>query len=165
MTRKQKLVGRLRIVKQLARWNHGLSLDIGCKNVRLGAVNVDLDPVVRPDLVADVLHLPFRNESFSLVYFADVIEHLPSGEENTALSEIFRVLRKNGTLILTTPNDMRIYSILDPARYIVKHRHYKMRLLEKIVENSGFTLLNINVVAALLNASPRLNHSLKPKNT
>jgi ubiquinone/menaquinone biosynthesis C-methylase UbiE len=51
--------------------------------------------------VSDSSALPFLSNSFDLVLFADVIEHLPDSEK--AVSEICRVLKPGGTLLLSTP--------------------------------------------------------------
>ena len=56
------------------------------------------------------------------------------------LSEIYKVLKPNGILILTTPNDSPIYTYLDPAKYVLGHRHYKLKTLLKMVENVGFKI-------------------------
>lgn len=63
---------------------------------------MDVDANVKPDLVADVLDLPFEEKTFNLVYFTDVIEHLPKNTELKALAEIRRVLKNGGMLILST---------------------------------------------------------------
>jgi SAM-dependent methyltransferase len=54
--------------------------------------------------------LPYPDESFDLVVLTEVIEHLEN--HRAALSEVARVLRPNGHLILTTPNIMRLDSRL-----------------------------------------------------
>ncbi len=46
--------------------------------------------------------LPFRNKYFDLVISTEVIEHL--FDPSNFLKEINRVLKKNGELIITTPN-------------------------------------------------------------
>jgi len=46
--------------------------------------------------------LPFKNNEFDKVFWGDNVEHLFSPED--ALSEIKRVLKKNGKLILSCPN-------------------------------------------------------------
>ena len=51
--------------------------------------------------------IPFPNEWFDCVIFAEVIEHLWDSPL-TILSECRRVLRPGGVLILTTPNVMRL---------------------------------------------------------
>ena len=47
--------------------------------------------------------IPFPDDTFDLVIFSEVIEHLPNSPK-PLLSEMSRVLRNGGWLILTTPN-------------------------------------------------------------
>lgn len=51
--------------------------------------------------VADIAHLPFKNNEFDKVIFSDVLEHIK--EDTAALKEIARVLKPNGRLIITVP--------------------------------------------------------------
>lgn len=52
---------------------------------------------------ASITQLPFSNETFDLVVSFETIEHI--AQENEMLNEIIRVLKNNGQLILSTPND------------------------------------------------------------
>jgi SAM-dependent methyltransferase len=52
--------------------------------------------------MADIEALPFPSETFDLVVSCETIEHL--ADPGTAVRELARVLRRGGTLILTTPN-------------------------------------------------------------
>jgi ubiquinone/menaquinone biosynthesis C-methylase UbiE len=52
---------------------------------------------------ADCYSLPFKDEEFDLVHCAEMIEHVDYPEK--AIDEMYRVLKKNGTLIITTPNE------------------------------------------------------------
>jgi len=54
--------------------------------------------------------LPYAAETFDVVLLVEVIEHLEN--HRAALSELARVLKPGGILILTTPNVMRIKSRL-----------------------------------------------------
>ncbi|HTY54948.1 MAG TPA: class I SAM-dependent methyltransferase [Candidatus Binataceae bacterium] len=54
--------------------------------------------------------LPYPDQSFDLVVLTEVIEHLEN--HRAAISELSRVLRPGGRLILTTPNIMRLDSRL-----------------------------------------------------
>lgn len=53
------------------------------------------------DIVGDITNIPEKDESFDVVLCTEVLEHLPDPVK--ALEEFQRLLRKNGTLILTAP--------------------------------------------------------------
>ena len=53
--------------------------------------------------LADVTNYPARDEVFDIVFFNHVIEHIP--DDRKALAEARRVLKKDGILILGTPNE------------------------------------------------------------
>ncbi len=129
-------LGRQRIIAELVQ-RDAFTLNLGCKTVTLGHVRVDISNEGRPSVVADARQLPFKDESFDQVIFADVIEHLPKGTEDIALQEIRRVLRSNGGLIVSTPNDFLPFNLMDPAWYL-GHRHYLPEDLVRILQRNGF---------------------------
>jgi SAM-dependent methyltransferase len=53
--------------------------------------------------VMDLTKLQFSDETFDLVICSDVIEHIE--DDRAAFSEICRVLKKGGTLLMTVPHD------------------------------------------------------------
>lgn len=53
--------------------------------------------------LADVTNYPARDEVFDIVFFNHVIEHIP--DDRKALGEAGRILKKDGILILGTPNE------------------------------------------------------------
>ena len=81
------------------------TLDIGCANSpysgffpkRLG---FDILPGEGVDVVGDAHELPFPNETFEQILCTEVLEHLHT--PHLALSEMHRVLKPGGKLILTT---------------------------------------------------------------
>jgi SAM-dependent methyltransferase len=95
---------------------------------------------------------PFANEEFDVVLFCEIIEHLlmnPVG----VLKEIKRVLKQNGTLILTTPNVSRLenvarmiagVNIYDPysgyGPYGRHNREYNKHELYLLLDYLGFTI-------------------------
>lgn len=83
--------------------------------------------------------LPFNNNSFDIVIMLEVLEHIPKGTEEIAFIEIYRVLKPGGKLILSTPNDKFINSMLDPA-WFFGHRHYRPSYLKKILNKSGYKI-------------------------
>jgi predicted SAM-dependent methyltransferase len=55
-------------------------------------------------LQADILTLPFEDNSFDYILFLDVIEHLFYPEQLIAVKELKRVLKPGGKIILSVPN-------------------------------------------------------------
>ncbi|MFN3197628.1 MAG: class I SAM-dependent methyltransferase [Bradymonadia bacterium] len=65
--------------------------------------SVDVEPGFEGCLVIDANQpLPFEDDSFDLIWSSEVIEHL--ADPAFSLSELRRVTRPGGSLILTTPN-------------------------------------------------------------
>lgn len=82
--------------------------------------------------------LPFKNNSFNTVLLFDVIEHVPKNTEAIVFKEIYRVLSPGGTLILSTPNNHLISIIMDPAYFLIGHRHYSKRSMSSLLKKAGF---------------------------
>jgi SAM-dependent methyltransferase len=68
--------------------------------------------------------LPYDDECFDAVVFSEVIEHL-AGSPLPALREMARVLRPNGRLVLTTPNQFYIKSRLRALADILLSRPFE----------------------------------------
>ena len=129
--------GRIKLIKQLTR-SSLLTLDIGSSISNLGQIRLDVDCSKYPDLIASALHIPLRSGALEQVVFTDVMEHLPAKSELSAVLEIFRVLRNEGNLIISTPNSMSLYRILDPTWFIFGHRHYSVQYVGKLLRKAGF---------------------------
>lgn len=56
------------------------------------------------DVKADLRKLPFENHAYDLILCNHVLEHIP--DHLQALSELYRVLKKGGTLIAQVPLDL-----------------------------------------------------------
>lgn len=125
------------------------SLSVGSGETKFADINIDINPSVNPDVVADVKSLPFRSNVFQQVLFTDTIEHLPKSDESKALREIHRVLCNRGELILTTPHNIALYTFLDPARYVMIHRHYKKEYIKELLERYGFRIKTIFTAGGL----------------
>jgi SAM-dependent methyltransferase len=88
------------------------ALDVGCREgiysnklEKRGfeVTSIDIEPQYDKALKIDVQKpLPFENESFDLVWCSEVIEHLRNPA--FSVSEMRRVLKPGGKLIVTTPN-------------------------------------------------------------
>lgn len=101
---------------------------------------------------ADSHNLPFKNETFDVVTFWDVIEHIPIGYELATLNEINRVLKKSGYLFLATVNKNFWSDLLDPAYYLAGHRHYKESQLVKMLIDSGFKIEKVENVGSFFSS-------------
>jgi len=71
----------------------------------------------------DIHELPFENESFDCVVCTEVLEHVYSPYK--ALDEIHRILKPEGCLILSVPNNMTFIRIF---RHLMKQKEYFSRL-------------------------------------
>lgn len=65
-------------------------------------------------VVAGALPLPFADGAFDAVFAGELIEHLVSPAEG--LREFARVLKPGGTLVLTTPNRLRLANVADRSQ-------------------------------------------------
>ena len=61
-----------------------------------GYINIDSSSLVKPDIVADICKLPFKNSSVDEIYTAHTLEHVNDFEK--AMKELHRVLKTGGTL-------------------------------------------------------------------
>jgi len=70
------------------------------------------------DVKADITNLPFQNETFDVIFCNHVLEHIE--DDNKAMQELYRVLKKGGWGIFQIPQDLNretTYednSIIDP---------------------------------------------------
>ena len=70
---------------------------------------VNLEPTKHPQgfvhktILASAEKLPFKNGEFDLVLFRGVLQHIPINKKLKSLSEIHRVLKKDGTVYLMIP--------------------------------------------------------------
>lgn len=63
----------------------------------------------------NAIQLPFMNHSFDLIIIQDVIEHLANVKD--FYSEVKRVLKKNGTIYLSTPNKLSAFNFLSDPHF------------------------------------------------
>jgi ubiquinone/menaquinone biosynthesis C-methylase UbiE len=69
--------------------------------------------------------LPFRAQSFDAVFACDVLEHIE--DDRSALSELHRICKPNGTLFLTVPAFTCLWSAHDDINHH-RRRYTKARL-------------------------------------
>lgn len=83
-----------------------MKINIGCGMYRPpGWINVDVQEIAAPDVVASAEDLPFTDSSATHVYAGHVLEHMDlDGQLHAALVEIRRVLRPDGELMVVGPD-------------------------------------------------------------
>ena len=70
-----------------------------------GFINIDINPSVNPDLVADISEgLPFEDSSVDYVRAFDFLEHIEMGKTIDVIDEIWRVLKPGGQFESFTPD-------------------------------------------------------------
>jgi ubiquinone/menaquinone biosynthesis C-methylase UbiE len=114
-----------------------IGLDLDLEGVRIAKRN-NAKHKRSEFIVASLYNLPFREQVLDGGTMWEVIEHIPPDTETRALGELFRVLKNNGILLLSTPNGHLISKLLDPAYLLKGHRHYNINKIAKIIESSGF---------------------------
>jgi ubiquinone/menaquinone biosynthesis C-methylase UbiE len=171
---------RHQIITHMARGG-GRTLDVGCgSSVILQSLNnaVGLDvlqnklrymrrydvPLVRGSIFA----LPFADATFDCVVCSQVIEHIPG--DPVIFTELARVLRPGGLLILGTPDYATIgwrvieplYGFFAPGGYKDEHiTHYTKATLSELAPRFGFQLIDHAYVfrSELVLALRKLEHA------
>lgn len=100
----------------------------------------------------DITRLPFENESFDCVICSEVLEHIP--EHEAALQELVRVLKTQGTLVISVPRyfSERICWFISSAYSSDEGGHiriYKKKKLQKMLTGRGLNCWKINYKHAL----------------
>ncbi len=97
------------------------------------------------------ISLPYEDDFFDCVVSWDVIEHIPPNTEMQMLKEISRVLKRGGAVYLSTPYRSFLGTVLDPAWWLIKHRHYTKQKIRSIIEtNTRLKLTEIQVRGGVL---------------
>lgn len=156
---------RHQIVTGFAR-DAGRTLDVGCGSshilldlgdavgldVRLNKMRFMRDRGAR-GIVGSAFALPFADGTFDCVVSSELIEHLPA--DPRLLTEMARVLRQGGRLIIGTPDYGSVvwpileflYARLAPGGYADEHvTHYTRESLRRVLEEHGFALQAIRWV-------------------
>ncbi|MFI5497049.1 class I SAM-dependent methyltransferase [Actinoplanes sp. NPDC051859] len=84
----------------------------------------------------DATHLPVASASIDLITAFDVLEHIE--DDDQAAAEIRRVLRPGGTLLVTVPCDMRLWSAHDVAGH--HFRRYDRPGLTRVITQGGLSI-------------------------
>jgi SAM-dependent methyltransferase len=78
-------------------------LEIFRKQKNLDYITSDLESPIA-DVKADICNLPFKDNSFDIVFCNHVLEHIT--DDTKAMQELYRVLKPNGMGIFQIPQDL-----------------------------------------------------------
>ena len=93
-------------------------LDLGCGDNKVeNSIGLDCADLHDVDVKHDLLSLPypFDDESFELIYLRHVIEHFILDDINNIFNECWRLLKKDGNLIVIVPHVYSISAFMDPT--------------------------------------------------
>ena len=114
-------------------------------------VTIDIDDKRKPDFVMSISDLNFKENAFDLVLMLEVLEHVE--QPFNASSEILRVLKPGGILLLSTPFTFGIHDA--PYDFWRFTKYGLMKIFDRfdeliIKERSGFLLTICTLMARLI---------------
>jgi ubiquinone/menaquinone biosynthesis C-methylase UbiE len=75
---------------------------------------VDIDPELKPDYLASVTNLPFKDESYDCVCGFQILEHLPYEQSLKAFDDMVRVAKYNIIVSLPDAKNVWLYAFHIP---------------------------------------------------
>ena len=87
----------------------------------------------------DVCKLPFKSNSMDFIIASDIVEHIEN--DKLAVSEIFRVLKKNSFAIITVPAFNFLWSKHDDSS--MHKRRYTKKTLSNLIKETNFKIEKI----------------------
>jgi SAM-dependent methyltransferase len=80
---------------------------------------------------------PFSGSRFDLVWYTEAVEHVPATKASFTIREAFRVLRRGGCCVLSTPAPLT-----EKLCWPEVHDHeFSRETTEKFIRNAGFEVL------------------------
>ncbi len=134
------------VVPVIFQYAHGKLIDIGCgdmpfkKFILKKTTQYDTIDVERrvPDVkfIGDIQNMAVLNDqSYDTAVCLEVLEHVP--DPFKAMSEIHRIVKKDGCLILSVPHLSRLHE--EPHDYF----RYTKYGLQSLIEKAGFKVVSI----------------------
>ncbi len=97
-------------------------------------ISSDIEPTDNTDVVCDAQNMGFIDQQADVIAAFEVIEHIP--DTNKFLSEVYRVLRKNGYLILSFPFIYGCHDFQDFYRWTPEG-------IQRVLDLHGLTTVHI----------------------
>ena len=123
------------VIKRLEKYGDTFGIDISNK-----AIEFCKKRNIKNILKANAIKIPFSNDNFNLVVSLDVLEHIK--HDNNSISEIYRVLKKDGIALLTVPAFNFLWSNHDEALH--HFRRYSIKEIKNKILKYDFDLIKIS---------------------
>lgn len=134
-------------------------LDMGCSSgvllqelyrrgfENLVGIDIEEDRVHRSPRYLSVavgsgLYTPFKDRVFTKVTMLEVLEHIPRQDRLRAISEIHRVLKPEGELVISVPTKS-LFGYFDVGVWIGLHDSISLTKLTQLLQVTGFDLCEI----------------------
>lgn len=91
-------------------------------------------------LVGKAEDISFGKTRFDCVLLLDVIEHVGKNEEPLVYKKVSEILTNKGYLVITTPSTNIVSIILDPAYFLIGHRHYSLETISSQLQAQGLAI-------------------------
>ena len=144
-------------VRENQRPSTGNILDLGCGTGsytsivdREGCVGIDLHNNAlkiakkyckcSEFIVSSAFNLPFRDETFDIVFMWEILEYLKPGSESKLIQEVHKISTTKAQLFLSAPNYHFLHNIFDPDYILRRQRHFKLPELITLISNKGFSI-------------------------
>lgn len=120
------------------------------KNVKIYGVDISKESVIRAKKkfphgefqVGTILKLPYKDKTFDLVLALEVMEHIQPHNTFKALTEVYRVLKKNGHFIVSVPLNENLEEMISEGKNPNAHvRIYTPELIKAELTIAGFKIL------------------------
>jgi 2-polyprenyl-3-methyl-5-hydroxy-6-metoxy-1,4-benzoquinol methylase len=97
-------------------------------------------------ITADALSLPFADCSFEIIICADFIEHISQREYEKLVTECWRALKPNGSLVIYTPNRWHFLELMMRYNIFLKRdeSHIDIKTMKRVVtplNDAGFRIV------------------------
>jgi ubiquinone/menaquinone biosynthesis C-methylase UbiE len=99
--------------------------------------------------IGSALDIPYPDNYFDNIVSWEVIEHIPKNTEDKMFKEVGRVLKPGGSFYLSTPYKQVLSNILDPAWWLIGHRHYSKKQLKTYGEYVNFKIEKIKTAGGI----------------
>ncbi len=94
----------------------------------------------------DAMQMPLRDNCADCVTMLDVLEHLP--DDARALSEVERILKPGGVLLLSVPAYQHLWSAHDEALH--HFRRYERAQLRQVLRGAGLKIEKLSFAMSLM---------------